>query len=156
MGDAFAKAADGADAVTVMCTNVDGVAGELVYLVGVDQAVLIATFVFEPEGGGTKIGVEIEGPLDELKKAIEANDIPGMRTATDKVAQASQTLGAAMYTMAQEAGGSEATADAAADTSEDDVVELRRCLYGLYAVLRLHNAQEDESAFSLLPDPSRR
>jgi heavy metal translocating P-type ATPase len=34
----------------------------------------------------------------------------------------------------------------------DDVVELRRILYGLYAVLRLHNAQEDESAFSLLTD----
>ena len=35
----------------------------------------------------------------------------------------------------------------------DDVIELRRVLYGLYAVLRLHNAQEDESAFSLLPPP---
>jgi iron-sulfur cluster repair protein YtfE (RIC family) len=34
----------------------------------------------------------------------------------------------------------------------EDVVELCRLLYGLYAVLRLHNAQEDEWAFSLLPD----
>jgi len=33
----------------------------------------------------------------------------------------------------------------------EDVVELRRLLYGLYAVLRLHNAQEDEGAFSLIP-----
>jgi hemerythrin-like domain-containing protein len=33
----------------------------------------------------------------------------------------------------------------------EDVVELRRILYGLYAVLRLHNAQEEEGAFSLLP-----
>lgn len=33
----------------------------------------------------------------------------------------------------------------------EDVVELRRLLYGLYGVLRLHNAQEDEIAFSLLP-----
>jgi hypothetical protein len=33
----------------------------------------------------------------------------------------------------------------------EDVVELRRLLYGLYGVLRLHNAQEDETAFSLLP-----
>ena len=65
----------------------------------------------------------VDGPLDELKKAIDANDIPGMRTATDKVAQASQTLGAAMYTMAQEAGGSQAAADEAADTSEDDVID---------------------------------
>jgi hypothetical protein len=36
--------------------------------------------------------------------------------------------------------------------TEDDVVELRRALYGLYGVLRLHNAQEEESAFSLIPD----
>ncbi len=34
----------------------------------------------------------------------------------------------------------------------EDVVELRRLLYGLYAVLRLHNAQEEEGAFSLVPD----
>jgi len=65
----------------------------------------------------------VDGPLDELKKAIEANDIPGMKAATDKVAQASQTLGAAMYATAQQAGGSDATADAAADMSEDDVVD---------------------------------
>ena len=67
----------------------------------------------------------VDGPLDELKKAIDANDIPGMRAATDKVAQASQTLGAAMYASAQESGGSEgaADADAEADLAEDDVVD---------------------------------
>ncbi len=37
------------------------------------------------------------------------------------------------------------------DVQPEDVVELRRLLYGLYGVLRLHNAQEDEMAFSLLP-----
>jgi heavy metal translocating P-type ATPase len=38
----------------------------------------------------------------------------------------------------------------------EDVVELRRLLYGLYAVLRLHNAQEEEGAYSLVPDrPAR-
>jgi heavy metal translocating P-type ATPase len=37
-------------------------------------------------------------------------------------------------------------------TQPEDVVELRRLLYGLYAVLRLHNAQEEEGAFSLVPD----
>jgi hypothetical protein len=31
----------------------------------------------------------------------------------------------------------------------EDVIELRRALYGLYAVLRLHTAQEDESFLSL-------
>ena len=34
----------------------------------------------------------------------------------------------------------------------EDAVELRRLLYGLYAVLRLHNAQEEEGAFSLVPN----
>jgi heavy metal translocating P-type ATPase len=32
---------------------------------------------------------------------------------------------------------------------EEDMIELRRLLYGLYAVLRLHTAQEDESYLSL-------
>lgn len=39
------------------------------------------------------------------------------------------------------------------DAQPDDIVELRRLLYGLYGVLRLHNAQEAETAFSLLPPP---
>lgn len=67
----------------------------------------------------------VEEPLNELKKAIEANDLPGMRAATDKVATASQALGAAMYTMSQQEGtaGAEGAADAAADMSEDDVID---------------------------------
>ncbi len=36
----------------------------------------------------------------------------------------------------------------------EDVTELRRMLYGLYGILRLHNAQEEESAFSLVPPMS--
>ena len=40
-------------------------------------------------------------------------------------------------------------------TEPEDVVELRRLLYGLYAVLRLHNAQEEEEAFSLVPDTAQ-
>ena len=64
----------------------------------------------------------VEGPLEELKKAIEENDGPGTRSATDKVAAASQALGAAMYSDAQ-ANGSEEGAEAAEDTSEEDVVD---------------------------------
>ena len=64
----------------------------------------------------------VEGPLEELKKAIEENDGPGMRSATDKVAAASQALGAAMDSDAQ-ANGSEEGAEAAEDTSEEDVVD---------------------------------
>jgi molecular chaperone DnaK len=65
----------------------------------------------------------VDGPLDELKKAIDENDIPGMKAATDKVAQASQTLGAAMYATAQQASGGAGAADAEADMAEDDVVD---------------------------------
>ncbi|MFY9332036.1 MAG: molecular chaperone DnaK [Candidatus Nanopelagicales bacterium] len=65
----------------------------------------------------------VDGPLDELKKAIEANDIPGMKEATDKVAQASQTLGAAMYATAQQTPGGEGAAEAEGDMAEDDVVD---------------------------------
>lgn len=36
------------------------------------------------------------------------------------------------------------------DGGGGDVVELRRLLYGLYAILRLHNAQEDEGAVALV------
>jgi hypothetical protein len=46
--------------------------------------------------------------------------------------------------------------DAAAGTERTgadavDVADLERLLYGLYAILRLHNAREEEAAFSLLP-----
>ena len=34
----------------------------------------------------------------------------------------------------------------------EDISELRRLLYGLYAVLRLHTTQEDESYLSLADD----
>jgi hypothetical protein len=33
--------------------------------------------------------------------------------------------------------------------NEDDIIELRRLLYGLHAILKLHFAQEDEGYFSL-------
>ena len=36
-----------------------------------------------------------------------------------------------------------------AGPDEDDIIELRRLLYGLYAVLQLHFAQEDEGYLSL-------
>jgi heavy metal translocating P-type ATPase len=42
--------------------------------------------------------------------------------------------------------------DLAAPADAEDLVELRRLLYGLYAIMRLHNAQEEEGGFSLLPD----
>ena len=62
--------------------NADGVPGELVYVVGTDQAVLIATFVFDREGGSADIGVEVEarGTPAALKKQVE--DIASMLETT--------------------------------------------------------------------------
>ena len=65
----------------------------------------------------------VEGPLAELKKSIEDNDIPAMRAATDKVAQASQTLGAAMYAQAQESGPAESGFGGEADGADEDIVD---------------------------------
>ena len=42
-----------------------------------------------------------------------------------------------------------------AGPDEDDLTEMRRLLYGLHAILRLHFAQEDESYLSLAgPEPA--
>ena len=70
----------------------------------------------------------VEEPLGELKAAIEAGDLAAMKAATDKVAQASQALGAAMYTMAQQecqdgAAAAEGAAEDAADSAEEEVID---------------------------------
>jgi hypothetical protein len=59
-------------------TNADGVPGEIVYINGVDQAALIAAFVFEPVDDSTgasvtPIGVEIEiiGTPEKLEELVE-------------------------------------------------------------------------------------
>jgi molecular chaperone DnaK len=64
----------------------------------------------------------VEGPLDELKKAIESGDTNAIKSATDKVAQASQALGAAMYAAQGAAAGGSDGAGASAD-DDDDVVD---------------------------------
>ena len=70
----------------------------------------------------------VEEPLGELKAAIEAGDLAAMKAATDKVAKASQALGAAMYTMAQQEGQdgtatAEGAAQDAADSAEEEVID---------------------------------
>jgi len=61
----------------------------------------------------------VDEPLAELKRAIEAKDTSAMKSATERLATASQALGAAMYTASQATGGS--TAPNA--ESDDDVVD---------------------------------
>ena len=71
----------------------------------------------------------VDGPLADLKKALEGEDIDAIRTGTEKVATASQSLGAAMYAQtAQEAGASDAgftAEDAPADdaANDDEIVD---------------------------------
>jgi len=61
-------------------------------------------------------------PLAELKTALEGTDNEAIKSAMEKVAQASQALGAAMYaTQGAAAGGSDSGASESAD--DDDVVD---------------------------------
>jgi len=64
----------------------------------------------------------VEGPLADLKKALEGDDIDAIKSAAEKVATSSQALGAAMYANAQQdaaSGGSDSTAGA----HDEDVVD---------------------------------
>jgi len=49
------------------------------------------------DGPGAANKAEVESAVAELKKALEGNDDEAVKTATQKVAAASQTLGAGMY-----------------------------------------------------------
>jgi len=66
----------------------------------------------------------IEGRIMELKKALEGDDADAIKTASEKLAQSSQKMGAAMYANAQAAGGSseENTSDESSSSSNDDDV----------------------------------
>jgi molecular chaperone DnaK len=71
-----------------------------------------------------EVKTEVQTALDEVKKTLEGTDIDAIRTASEKLAQVSQKMGAAMY--AQNQPGEEApTADAGEGGSpqEDEVVD---------------------------------
>ena len=77
----------------------------------------------------TDAKANVEGPLDDLKKALQGNDIAAVKTATEKLATASQSLGEAMYAQAGSAAGAAGpsagttgSTDSAAN-AEDEVVE---------------------------------
>jgi molecular chaperone DnaK len=59
---------------------------------------------------------ETDTALTELKSALEGTDIEAIRSASEKLAAASQALGAAMYSSADATAG-------AGDSSDDDIVE---------------------------------
>jgi molecular chaperone DnaK len=73
----------------------------------------------------------VTGPLEDLKKALTGDDIAAIKSATETLARASQSLGAALYQNAQAAAGpgdvpgADAGAAGAASASgeDDDVVD---------------------------------
>jgi molecular chaperone DnaK len=81
------------------------------------------------EGDAAATRAEVEEAVAELKKALENTDegsIQPIKDATDKVAQVSQKLGAAMYAEQQAAGAGATGAPGAEDAStsgDDDVVD---------------------------------
>jgi molecular chaperone DnaK len=67
----------------------------------------------------------VEGPLAELKKALEGDDAEAIKSAAEKVAQSSQQLGTAMYAQAQAEGAAagEGPGAGASAEADDDVVD---------------------------------
>jgi molecular chaperone DnaK len=72
------------------------------------------------------VKTEVKDGVAELKKALEGDDADTIKAASEKLAQSSQKMGAAMYANAQAAGGSEdssASSDESSSSSDDDVVD---------------------------------
>ncbi|HSN05941.1 MAG TPA: molecular chaperone DnaK [Candidatus Angelobacter sp.] len=66
----------------------------------------------------------VEGPLADLKKALEGDDIDAIKDAAEKVATTSQALGTAMYAQAGAAAGAgDGASGSGASASDDDVVD---------------------------------
>ncbi|MDN5653663.1 MAG: molecular chaperone DnaK [Kocuria sp.] len=69
------------------------------------------------------IKTEVQGDVDEVKKALEGDDDDAVKSAYEKL-QASQTkLGEAIYSQAQAGADTEDTSEANADANEEDVVD---------------------------------
>jgi molecular chaperone DnaK len=75
------------------------------------------------------VKTEVKDGVAELKKALEGDDADAIKAASEKLAQSSQKMGAAMYANAQAAGGSEEGASStdssssSSSSSDDDVVD---------------------------------
>ncbi|TDW17758.1 molecular chaperone DnaK [Kribbella kalugense] len=71
------------------------------------------------------VKTEVKDGVAELKKALEGEDADAVKAASEKLAQSSQKMGAAMYANAQAAGGStdESTESDSSTSADDDVVD---------------------------------
>jgi molecular chaperone DnaK len=76
-----------------------------------------------------EVKTEVKDAVAELKKALEGEDADVIKAASEKLAQSSQKMGAAMYANAQAAGGSSSedgsgsSDDSSSSSSDDDVVD---------------------------------
>jgi molecular chaperone DnaK len=64
----------------------------------------------------------VEEPLAELKKALEGTDVAAIKTSVEKVATASQALGAALYQQ-QASAPSDQPAGDQPQSGDEDVVD---------------------------------
>ncbi|GAB2636392.1 molecular chaperone DnaK [Kribbella swartbergensis] len=71
------------------------------------------------------VKTEVKDGVAELKKALEGDDADAIKSASEKLAQSSQKMGAAMYANAQAAGSSEESTSSAdsSGSTDDDVVD---------------------------------
>jgi len=71
------------------------------------------------------VKTEVKDGVAELKKALEGDDAEVVKAASEKLAQSSQKMGAAMYANAQAAGGSEDSGASSEESpsGDDDVVD---------------------------------
>jgi molecular chaperone DnaK len=72
------------------------------------------------------VKTEVKDGVAELKKALEGDDADAIKAASEKLAQSSQKMGAAMYANAQAAGGSSdesTSSDSSSTSNDDDVVD---------------------------------
>ena len=91
------------------------------------ESLVYSTEKFLEENGdkvGDDVKTEVQADVDELKKALEADDTDAISAAVTKLGASSQKMGAAMYAAAGDAAGAQGdapTGDAA--SGEGDVVD---------------------------------
>ncbi len=69
------------------------------------------------------VKTEVQGAIDELKTALEGTDADAVKEKTEKLSQAAQKIGEALYAAESEAGAADAGAAEGDSSSDDDVVD---------------------------------
>ena len=75
------------------------------------------------EGESAEKKAEVETAITELKAALVGSDIPAIKSATEKVSELSQQLGAALYAANAATGESDASAKAEDGVEDAEIVE---------------------------------